>query len=325
MNFNFDFDTLADQAESAGNIHHVSLHAKNGQGFRYFPSASIDKYWNGSTHAYNSLTVPQYGFDYGIDHADLDALGITDDHLQRYLDAFGAKGIATGIYYALGRDENYRTALTTGEAAGSATAAIYEKFDEYMDFVFRELDYILQNHTGIKFIWFDEAAFYWPEKNSFNDNDMDEKWNKLYNRIKRSNSSVMCLMNYPASLNGGSFYDTGSLEKRPMDVITVEYDNKPSDAELEDLTRNYNGTVYQIPGEVAHSLYGGDFVDPQWTWLDPAFYGGQNVNVIDSQADFQAFYDFCKARGIPAFLNMPIKQDGTLDATYLSRASGIVL
>lgn len=311
MTFNYDFATIAGQAQTAGNVQYASIHAKDELGFRWFNYTP--DYNNGSTHTYNSITTPQYGFDHHIGNSTLSGMGITDDHIQRFLNEFNSRGIKAGIYYSLGQDNNYRNTVD-----GAGGVGLHEYFGDYMDLVYSEIDYLLDNNTGINYIWFDWVKDWWPIVDGFGDSEINRHLAGLYQRIKRKRSDCLIVFNV---LN--TYYSSSSLFPAPTDVVSSEYDFKPSNAEIEDLTRNWGGTDYYIPGEIVQSLISGS-AGRQWPWLDPTYEAPGTYNSVDSQVNFQAIYDFAKARGVPFGLNIPVKQDGTIDSTYYTRAAGIV-
>lgn len=312
MNIDFNWATIAAQMTQG---EYVIIQAKVERGFRYFNVSTIDQYNAGATHSLDGVTVPQYGFDYAMNHATITGLALDADMLQTAVDAFVAQGKRVGLYYSLGKDINYRNTIT---GTGTGTDANYAY--EYASLAEREIIYLIENITNIHFIWFDFARLGSSQPWPGNIDDVI----RLYQKIKRINSSIIVISSWSAA--NLSLYSAASLKYFPSDVITFESTSQPSPtSEISTEESNYGGTSYFIPREIAYTGLYRDTNTIQWPWLEDVYWSPSVVNKIKTQSEFQTIYDTAKGYGVPLSVNVPIKHDGTLDATYVSRVNGIML
>lgn len=332
MYLNYAWDTFAQSALDGGRCEYAIIQAKLEVGMRLWDTSSIPKYNNGSSHAYDGTTVPQWGFDYDIIHPDLVTAGVNASHLQNGIDAFTSRGIPVGLYYASSWDLNYRGNNYVSVSHTSTDPLIYQRYDEYMALAEREILHLLDTHTNVRFLWLDNFGRY-PWINSINQSYRNLNSWRLYQKIRERHSSIIIIGNLSA--NSTSLYSSNSILTFPTDIGSVEYNVKPpSDSEISSDFSAFKGISYYNPKELVYTGLYSDTNTYQYVWDVRPPGPGNSYNNIRDQSTFQTRYDYAKGLGVPFSVNIPVANDGTISSpgtttfissTYLNRVNGIIL
>ena len=297
MQFNHDWETIADLAVGAGNVNAVCTHVIDQSGFEFFDS---DVRFNDGV-AYG--IYPTHGFNWGL--RSLYSQGITSDHLSRYVSAFKQRNIKVGFYIPLGINVNLKA------ETGYGFPDIYAAY----------------NVDVISWLQQFKPDFFWLD----NPQDIRTEFTathkqNIYDAAKNGKSIVMANFSY---LLNQALYG-GSVDYFPVDVYQQEKDWFYND---EGVWGN-NFTVdeiqyYLVPGFTYSGLYKinnstlAESIMYPW-WNNPPA-DGYTRNLVRDQSEFDQWYSFCKTKGVPFNVNVPIDPNNSIDATYLNRLSNLIV
>ena len=298
-----DWSAMATAAASAGNVDFACMHIQDLSGFLFFDADT--KYNNGTPVG----GVPVYSNDYNIGN-----LPYVDDYIGRFIDSFNAVGIDASLYFGTGRDDNnYPVGNKDDDLYWQYLANLAtEVMDKYGARVFN--------------IYFDELA------GVINDANVTAEHKRvLYDAIKNRFGRIQITGNFNQP---DTFYDgNGDLKYFPVDVVGQELSFFPivNENELSDRITQYDGTDYYMPRQYGYSgLYRFETSTPaneftQYPWLQANYLVDYTKNQVRTQQEFQDACDESKSHNMTFWANVPIKHDGSLDATYMSRLENLVL
>lgn len=293
--FNFDWETIAQQALESGHCSGASLHVVTAAGWRgFFSGETMPPY-------IDSVNYPVYGQDYGIMNAQVEALGVTVDHVYKFVKAFRSRGMKVGFYI---QEHQARQLMSYSSPNYNETATSRLV---YLNYLKREAKWLNAMYAP-DFWWCDH-----PSRTSWSLAQRDE----LYQALKGPQAALIIhnALDYTITF--------------PCDVLQAEHPNGmfANDGQYVPATV-VSGTTYYMPKGVCFTgLYYTSTPTPGFPYLWGAVEnatpdGVTTYNLVRDQAWFNNLYKFCKDRGMPAFISMPALSTGLIP-DYLDRVTNL--